>query len=134
MQLSGDLVIEGILEYQEADNYISARGTGIFHADPTLTKGIPILYNNTDSAYTTKIGFKTSDYIACDGQPIILGKIDDLGIDMNDIFPNGSSLARVKITIRDPFIYVDNSTDQMRSGYIFIKDAKIVDIERAIER
>lgn len=133
LQLSGEFTMEGILEYQERGNYLTAAGNGLFYADPTVTNGVPILFNNTKGSYSTIKGYRTAS-IACDGQDMVLGMIDDLNLDMNEIFPDGRNLARVKITFRDPFFYVDDSTDQMRSGDIFIKDVNIVGIERVEEQ
>lgn len=119
VQLSGEFAMEGVLSFREKDDYLLVEGETIFNPDSVKTAGVPLVFNGSttdDSGYYT-VSALTGGCIACDGQGMRLGLLDDLNIDRNEIFGD-KNCAHVKITFRNPKFHTDNRTDQMQAAFI----------------
>lgn len=129
VQLSGEFAMEGVLSFREKDDYLLLEGETIFNPDSVKTAGVPLVFNGstTDSGGYYTVSALTGGYIACDGQSMRLGLLDDLNIDRDEIFGD-KNCAHVKITFKDPEFHTDNRTDQMQAAFIELS-GEIVSIE-----
>lgn len=131
LQFDGNITVEGILTYQEKDDYLSCEGDAIFIPDGSATNEFPLVFTDWSStnSYTTVNGYAKGGYLVCDGQSITLGQFDDLNIDKNEIFSDDLNHARVKITFKDPSFYTIKILGAVTTNFIDY-GGKIVDVER----
>ncbi len=129
LHLGGEFSIEGILTFREKDDKLLSEGETIFNPDSVNTAGVPLIFNGstTDNGGYYTIRTLTGGYIACDGQGMRLGMLNDLNIDRDEIFGD-KNCAHVKITFKDPEFHTDNRTDQMQAAFIEL-GGEIVNIE-----
>lgn len=129
LQLDGEFTMEGILTFTPKGDYLLVDGEGIFNPDAVNTSGVPLLYNGSaDNRGYYTVSAYTGGYVACDGQGMRIGLIDDRNIDKQEIFGD-NNYAHVRITFKDPEFHTDNRTEQMQAAFIEL-DGEIVDIER----